>query len=99
MAQAFERKRPETPHGNKEFNALRRLITTNYDIDAIEMTNPFARIRLKDEVQVSRLPFDREQIIASVKSGALGKLAPEFLLVSSLGKHRYAPCRSHWPRA
>ncbi|WP_367180201.1 DUF6538 domain-containing protein [uncultured Tateyamaria sp.] len=68
------------PHtGNKEFNALRRLITTNYDIDAIEMTNPFARIRLKDEVQVSRLPFEREQIVMSVKPGALGKLAPEFV--------------------
>ena len=48
------------------------------------MTNLFARIRLKDEVQVSRLPFDREQIIASVKSGALGKLAPEFVSSATL---------------
>lgn len=68
------------PHtGNKEFNALRRLITTNYDIDAMEMTNPFARIRLKDEVQVSRLPFDQEQIINTVRPNALGKLAPDFV--------------------
>lgn len=73
------------PHtGNKEFNALRRLITTNYDIDAIEATNPFARIRLKDDVQVSRLPFDRAQIIASVQPNALGKLGPEFICLYHL---------------
>ena len=67
------------PHtGNKDINALRRLISTNYDIDAFESPNPFARVRLKDEAQVPRIPFSREQIVASVQPGALGKLSSEF---------------------
>ncbi len=67
------------PHtGNKDINALRRLITTNYDIDALQATNPFARIRLKDEPQTPRMPFTDPQIINAIQPGALGKLAPEF---------------------
>ncbi len=67
------------PHtGNKDINAIRRLITTNYDIDAIEGTNPFARIRLKDEPQTPRAPLCRDQILASLQPGALGKMPTEF---------------------
>ena len=67
------------PHtGNKDINALRRLITTNFDIDGIERTNPFARIRLKDEKQTPRQPLTVSQIEVVCVPDALGKLAPEF---------------------
>ncbi len=73
------------PHtGNKDINALRRMITTNYDIDAVQHTNPLARVRLKDEAQVPRMPLTVEQIRAACKPGALGKIAPEFHLLFRL---------------
>ncbi|WP_127045952.1 DUF6538 domain-containing protein [Pseudorhodobacter sp. E13] len=67
------------PHtGNKDINALRRMISTNFDIDGVETPNPFARIKLKDEVQVPRSPLSSEQIRSLVAPDALRKLAPEF---------------------
>jgi len=67
------------PHtGNKDINALRRLISTNFDIDGVETPNPFARIKLKDEAQVPRTPFSAEQITMFIKPNAMKKLAPEF---------------------
>lgn len=73
------------PHtGNKDINALRRMITTNYDIDAVERTNPLARVRLKGEAQVPRMPLAVEQIQAAIVPGALSKIAPEFALLFRL---------------
>ena len=73
------------PHtGNKDINALRRMITTNFDIDAVQKPNPLARVRLKDEAQVPRMPMTAEQIKAMVVPGALGNLAPEFALLLRL---------------
>ena len=73
------------PHtGNKDINALRRLISTNYDIDAVQMVNPFARVRLKDEAQVPRQPLEREQIVAAARPGALGGLADAFCVLFRL---------------
>lgn len=67
------------PHtGNKDINALRRMISTNFDIDGVETPNPFARIKLKDEVQVPRSPLGAEQIQKLIKPDAMPKLAPEF---------------------
>lgn len=48
--------------GNRETNSLRRMTSINFDIDATEKPNPFARIRLKDQVEVSRLPLETSQI-------------------------------------
>ncbi|SNZ20064.1 DUF6538 domain-containing protein [Cohaesibacter gelatinilyticus] len=79
------KKRGLKPHtGNKDINALRRLITTNYDIDAYQAVNPFARIKLKDEPQTPRIPFSSEQIKNAIKPGALGKLHPDFVLLFRL---------------
>ncbi|MDA7426754.1 DUF6538 domain-containing protein [Thalassococcus lentus] len=73
------------PHtGNKDINALRRMISTNFDIDAVQKPNPLARVRLKDEAQVPRMPLTVEQIKAAIVPGALGKIAPEFVLLLRL---------------
>jgi len=73
------------PHtGNKDINALRRMITTNFDIDAVQKPNPLARVRLKDEAQVPRMPLSATQIRAAIVPGALGKIAPEFALLFRL---------------
>lgn len=73
------------PHtGNKDINALRRMITTNYDIDAVQRVNPLARIRLKDERQTPRTPFSDQQIMAFVAPTALTGLKPEFRVLLRL---------------
>lgn len=73
------------PHtGNKDINALRRMITINYDIDAFEANNPFARVRLKDEAQTPRMPFDAEQIKATLVPKALSKMPKEFFCLYRL---------------
>ena len=50
--------------GNREINSLRRLLSVNFDIDSSDRINPFARVRLKDEVEVARVPLTGEQIKA-----------------------------------
>lgn len=73
------------PHtGNKDINALRRMITTNYDIDAVQKVNPLARVRLKDEPQTPRMPLTVAQIRDLIKPNALGRLSPEFVLLFKL---------------
>jgi len=73
------------PHtGNKDINALRRMITTNYDIDAVQKVNPLARVRLKDEPQTPRVPLADTQIRDAIKPGSLGRLPSEFVLLFKL---------------
>jgi len=73
------------PHtGNKDINALRRLISTNFDMDGIETPNPFARIRLKDTPQVPREPFCNAQIRHLLAPESMPKLNPDFQLLFRL---------------
>jgi len=69
---------------NREINSLRRLISVNFDIDSSEKQNPFARVRLKDEVEVSRIPFAIEQIHAIVAPDAINGLHEDFQLLVRL---------------
>lgn len=64
--------------GNREINSLRRMITVNLDIDGSPKTNPFTSIRLKEEADVSRIPFSEEQIRTLTNPEALPKLHPDF---------------------
>ena len=70
--------------GNREINSLRRMISINFDIDAWSKENPFARVRLKQVAEVSRIPFERDQIIALLQPSALGKLHEDFVLLFHL---------------
>lgn len=64
--------------GNREINSLRRMFSVNYDIESMDKTNPFARVRLKETAEVSRIPLETKQIQALIKPGALGDLDPDF---------------------
>lgn len=51
------------PHtANREINCLRRLLNVIYDIDGIDGTNPFLRVRIKAEPKKRRAPLTSEQI-------------------------------------
>lgn len=63
---------------NREINSLRRLVSVNFDIDLVDRPNPFARVRLKDEAEVARVPLATEQIRAICARGALKGLHPDF---------------------
>ena len=67
--------------GNREINSLRRLVSVNFDIDSSERPNPFARVRLKDEMEVSRTPLETVQIRAVIAPGALDGLHEDFQLL------------------
>ncbi len=70
--------------GNREINSLRRLVTVNFDIDASEQTNPFARVRLKETSEITRIPFSTEQIQTLLKPKAFGDLHEDFVLLFRL---------------
>ena len=70
--------------GNREINSLRRMLSVNFDIDSESKTNPFARVRLKEEVEIARVPLEREQIEALIVPGALPKLHEDFVLLIRL---------------
>ena len=70
--------------GNREINSLRRMVSVNFDIDATEKPNPFARVRLKDQVEVSRVPLETSQIEAIIAPGALVGLHEDFQLLVRL---------------
>ena len=70
--------------GNREINSLRRLVSVNFDIDSSEKQNPFARVRLKDEAQVTRVPLEVDQIRAIIAPGALDGLHEDFQLLVRL---------------
>lgn len=70
--------------GNREINSLRRLISTNFDIDASEQPNPFARIKLKEEAEVSSIPLDIDQIRSLLLPNALDPLHTDFQLLTRL---------------
>ena len=70
--------------GNREINSLRRMVSVNFDIDSESKTNPFARVRLKEEMEVARVPLERKQIKAIIVPGALPKLHKDFVLLVRL---------------
>ena len=70
--------------GNREMNSLRRLITVNYDIDSMFRTNPFSRVRLRQEMEVSRIPLTTEQIKTILAPNALGKIHHDFVILFRL---------------
>ncbi len=70
--------------GNREINSLRRMISVNFDIDSETRPNPFVRVRLKEEAEVSRVPLDLDQIARLAIQGALPCLAPDFELLVRL---------------
>ncbi|MFK7966953.1 MAG: hypothetical protein AB8C46_23585 [Burkholderiaceae bacterium] len=70
--------------GNREINSLRRMISVNFDIDATERPNPFARVRLKDQVEVSRVPLETSRIDAIIAPGAMVGLHEDFQLLVRL---------------
>jgi site-specific recombinase XerD len=70
--------------GNREINSLRRLLNVNYDIDSVSQPNPFAGVRLKQEIEVSRIPLTTEQIKAILAPGALDGIHEDFQRVFRL---------------
>lgn len=70
--------------GNKDFNALRRLVSTNFDMDGVETPNPFAKVRLKEDVQTPRMPFSSSDIEALIQKANFPKLSKEFHLLLNL---------------
>ena len=70
--------------GNREINSLRRMVSVNFDIDSESKTNPFARVRLKEEMEIARVPLERKQIKAIIVPGALPKLHKDFVLLVRL---------------
>ena len=69
---------------NREINSLRRMYSVNYDIDGLSKTNPFSGVRLKEVVEVSRIPFETEQIHTILKPNAIPKLDDSFKLLIRL---------------
>ena len=70
--------------GNREINSLRRMVSVNFDIDSESRTNPFSRVRLKEEKEVSRIPLSVEQIMQIITSGTLSGLHEDFVLLIRL---------------
>lgn len=70
--------------GNREINSLRRMFTVNLDIEGSSKTNPFSGVRLKEQNEVSRIPFSTEQIVELLKPGSLGTLHSDFILLFHL---------------
>lgn len=69
---------------NREINSLRRMMSVNFDIDSSDKTNPFARVRLKNEVEISRIPLTTEQIQIICAPGALIGLNDDFQVLFRL---------------
>lgn len=63
---------------NREINSLRRLVAVNLDIDSVDRPNPFARVRLRDNAEVARVPLTTEQIEWICRPGAMEGLHPDF---------------------
>lgn len=74
------------PHtANRQFSALRRLFSTNADIDSVKHENPFARVRIKDKAQESRAPLSSQFISETLLAeGALDPLPQELRLLVRL---------------
>lgn len=70
--------------GNRELNSLRRLISVNFDIDGFSGINPFARVKLKEEVELSRIPFSTQQIKKILEPCSLSFLHSDFQLLTEL---------------
>ena len=66
--------------GNREINSLRRLLSVTFDIDGETKINPFARVKLKEEFEVSRIPVTNEQILQIIRDEAKGCLHSDFHL-------------------
>ncbi len=84
MLKRVEKKGLKPYTGNREFNSLRRLITVNYDIDSATRGNPFARVRLKQEMEVTRIPLSTDQIKAILAPGAMQGIHEDFQLLLRL---------------
>lgn len=69
---------------NREINSLRRLVSVNFDIDSVDRTNPFARVRLKDEAEVARIPLTTDQIMAICGPNAMDGLHDDFQILVRL---------------
>ena len=70
--------------GNREINSLRRLLSVTFDIDGETKINPFARVKLKEEFEVSRIPVTNEQILQIIRDEAKGCLHSDFHLLVKL---------------
>ena len=79
---ANEGVKPNT--GNREMNSLRRLFSTNCDIDSLTITNPFSRVRLKEEERMTRVRFEREQIEFILQHNQWEGLDQRFVLLFKL---------------
>ncbi|WP_306046558.1 DUF6538 domain-containing protein [Nioella sp. MMSF_3534] len=69
---------------NREINSLRRMYSVNFDIVGLSKTNPFSGVRLKEVAEVSRIPFETEQIQTILRPIAMPKLDDSFKLLIRL---------------
>ena len=63
---------------NREIGSLRRIIAVNLDLMDLAQPNPFARIRLKEEVKIARVPITIEQVEALAAGEFQSDLHPDF---------------------